>query len=416
MVLTTGIADDLSGAAETAAALGDDALVVLVGATPNATGTAGTTDSRLTVYDCNVRYTDAETAETRLRVAMESNPGSRLFVKVDSLLRGNLRATIRAVHATGRPTVIAPALPAAGRTLVGGAPLVSGRPLAETGLWDAESSAPPEHLGQFLTDVPHRLVALDRLRDGSFRTELAEARRRGEVAVADAATDADLDEIARAAWGPRGDPTTILVGSRALAEAARRITGPAGGSGARSGPQTSGHCAVLVVVGSADAGAHRQFEHLAADPGVKAISLAPAALLEATCEPLVPAAGVTAVRIAPDISGLPTRSRALAEALARFAAAALGSTPTTGADLGTADVGTVVVIGGETARALLDHLGVGELRILATDGDGVVRSLVEPPAHRPFQLVTRPGSFGPADGLATLIQRLEPSVTRKASS
>jgi uncharacterized protein YgbK (DUF1537 family) len=69
-------------------------------------------------------------------------------------------------------------------------------------------------------------------------------------------------------------------------------------------------------------------------------------------------------------------------------------------------IGTVVVIGGESSRALLDRIGARELRILDTAEAGTVRSLVDVPGRAPFQLVTRPGSFGARDSLSQLVRAL----------
>lgn len=398
--MITGIADDISGAAETAAALGQPARVVLGAPTAPADPTAEVVADAyaVTVYDLDVRYADQQTAEARLRNALTAGSGSPLFVKIDSLLRGNLGTTLRATYATGRPAVLAPSLPAAGRTVVDGVPLVDGRPLADTDLWHAESAPPPRHLDQFLQAIPHRRIPLEQVRRGGVADAVAAARAAGELVVADAATAEDLDVIARAAWGPQGDPATVLVGTRGLAEAAGALTGPAYGSGVETPDLLPQGGAVLVIVGSAHPVAHDQFDRLVADPAVRSISLSPDEVLRTRRIPLAAEAGVTTVRITPDDGVDPGRSRELAGALTRAAAEAV-------ADLAT-NVTTVVIIGGETARAFLDHLRVDQLRIVATEPDGVVHSLAVPPGRPAFHLVTRPGSFGAADNLAALVHRL----------
>lgn len=405
MVMTVGFADDLSGAAETAAALGRPARVVV--GTPTSEPTADPTADgyAVTVYDCDIRYADEPTAEAQLTARLATCAGMRTFVKIDSLLRGNLRATIRATYATGRPVVLAPALPAAGRTVVDGVPLIDGRPLADTDLWQAEGASPPRHLGEFLQSIPHRWVSAEQVGGGDLVGTMAAAGSAGEIVVADAATDEDLDAIAAAGWGPHGDPATILVGTRGLAEAAGRLDGPAETPGSDSSDLLPRDGTVLVILGSADPVAHRQFDQLAIRPGASVVSLAPGQVFEASSIPIAGEAGVTAVRISPD--GIDSgRSHQLAEALARAGAAAL-TDPTN-------RITTVVVIGGETARGLLDQLDVRALRIVAIEPDGVVHSLAEPPGRAPFHLVTRPGSFGAADNLAALVDRLTSHIPRKA--
>jgi 4-hydroxythreonine-4-phosphate dehydrogenase len=407
----TALADDLSGAAETAAALGPGGRVVLTA--PEAGPPASTTPRARpvqprhpgpTVYDCNLRHASEQDALACMRDALAAlaHERSRLFIKVDSLLRGNLPAVLRAAHESGRLAVLAPALPAAGRTLVGGAPRVDGRTLAESGLWSAEFSLPPRHIDELLAGVPHRLVTLAAVRGGGMSAELTAARRGGAIVIADAVNDADLDAIARAVWGPSGDPTAILLGTRGLAEAVGRLNGAPGvasllaheGTGA---PPAAG--GILVVVGSADARAHEQFDRLAAEPGIRASALTPAALLAPSppSAPFEPHGGVTAVRIEPGAVDS-AQSRRLADALARIVARAMGAAAM--------PIGTVVVIGGESSRALLDRLGARELRILDTAEAGTVRSLVDVPGRAPFQLVTRPGSFGARDSLSQLVRAL----------
>jgi 4-hydroxythreonine-4-phosphate dehydrogenase len=401
MFSVTALADDLSGAAETAAALGPGGRVAL--AVPSAgSATRPATPGGPTVYDCDLRHADEREALARLRAALTALAPSpaRLFIKVDSLLRGNVRATLHTAHESGRPVVLAPALPAAGRTLVGGAPRVDGKTLAESGLWSAELAPPPRHIDELLAPLPRRAVPLDVIRGGGAAAELAAARGAGELVVADAASDADLDAIARAAWGRGGDPRAVLVGTRGLAEAVARLRGTGAGdacpgqAAAAALPDAGG---VLVVVGSADARAHEQFDRLTAAPGIRATSLTPAALLAPSPPSLDARGDLTAVRIEPARVD-PAQSRRLAEALAHAVARALEESA--------APVGTVVVIGGESARALLDRLGARELRIIDAGEPGTVRSLVHAAGRAPFQLVTRPGSFGDPDALSRLVVAL----------
>src|SRR5690606_11314872 len=86
--------------------------------------------------------------------------------------------------------------------------------------------------------------------------------------------------------------------------------------------------------------------------------------------------------------------RAVVAELAR-AATALDPGPD-GADL--------VLTGGETARRVLDALGIGELEPLGQIGHGAVRSRAADGRH----VVTRPGSFGGVDSLRDIVAALQP--------
>jgi 4-hydroxythreonine-4-phosphate dehydrogenase len=66
----------------------------------------------------------------------------------------------------------------------------------------------------------------------------------------------------------------------------------------------------------------------------------------------------------------------------------------------------LVLTGGETARRVLDQLGIDQLEPLAQIGHGAVRSRTADGRH----VVTRPGSFGGADSLREIVAELQ-SVT-----
>jgi 4-hydroxythreonine-4-phosphate dehydrogenase len=140
------------------------------------------------------------------------------------------------------------------------------------------------------------------------------------------------------------------------------------------------------VVGSAAEIAARQVELLLAD-GAREIRLPSAG------ETLGP--GVTVLRPAAAAGADP---RAVVAALAR-AVADLDPGPAT-ADL--------VLTGGETARRVLDELGIDQLEPLAQIGHGAVRSRTADGRH----IVTRPGSFGGVDSLRDIVAALTHHVPR----
>ena len=57
--------------------------------------------------------------------------GRVIYLKVDSLLRGNLRSTVAAAAATGSPVLLAPSSPHINRIVSDGALLVDGIPCAD---------------------------------------------------------------------------------------------------------------------------------------------------------------------------------------------------------------------------------------------------------------------------------------------
>jgi 4-hydroxythreonine-4-phosphate dehydrogenase len=347
------LADDLSGSAEAAAGFLGRGVRVQVQLTP-APPTAD-----ITVIDLHNRRDMVGTRE-RIRALM-AGPGSpRLIVKIDSLLRGNIETTLAALSETGRPIVVAAGNPALDRTIVGGVPFVGGVPLHETDLWHAETTPPPRRVADVVGDV------------------------RG-VRICDVTTDADLDAVVAEA-----KPETILVGAGALTAAVARSL-PAGpwspvvfsGSAEPCGIRT------VVVVGTADSAAHDQLAALAA-AGIPVRYLDSDELLDGRA---IVDAPTDSVALA--ISGpvRPDDAHRLVAALA-------------GAAAGIIDNATdLVLTGGETARAVLDRLGVHALEPIHEIHPGAVMSVT--PTRR--RVVTRPGSFGGPQSLVTIAAHLRPS-------
>lgn len=381
------LADDLSGAAETAAVLADPArpaLVLLGGAPHDTGGPAVSVTGGLVVVDLDCRATTPRIAGRRTAAALAAaGDGVTTFLKIDSLLRGNVAAGVDALAARG-PVVVAAALPAAGRTVVDGIVHLHGVALHASTAWAAETAVPPRDVAAALGRPGCPVLDLDAVR-GDPAGALAAALDRAPVVVCDATTDADLDRIAGAALASGA----ALAGSGGAAAALGRVTGR---TGLDAGPAAGGHRAVLAVVGSAEPVAARQVGRLL-DDGAAEIRLAPGA--PAPTRPVRGAPppadrphhpGVTVLRPEPGVRGDPA---AVAGALAA-AAAALAAGPG-GPHL--------VLTGGETARRVLDALDVDRLVPLGQVAHGAVRCRTADGR----EVVTRPGSFGDDDSLRAMV-------------
>ncbi|MGA6151983.1 four-carbon acid sugar kinase family protein [Stenotrophomonas sp. NPDC087984] len=238
------IADDLSGAAEVAAALCSRTTrsrVVLVGR-PGVVSGGGVSvlDPRhpgeATVLDLDSRYRPATEAAEAVRDALrlsspdgdtggEADGETLVLKKIDSLLRGNVAAEIAALAEGGAGVVLAPALPIAGRVVRSGVVHIGGVALHEGDAWRAETVPPPASVSQALGGLPTALIPLTTVRASPpvLSAALRAAVAAGRVAICDAETDADLDAVVKAslAEGPR----IRLVGSGGLAVAlGRRLT------------------------------------------------------------------------------------------------------------------------------------------------------------------------------------------------
>lgn len=445
MTRIVAIADDLSGAAETAAALMElstrathgegeapliAARVVLVPDDP-ADAEVEHPGRAFVVLDSDSRRLDAEDASARLdallrRISERHGSAPFVFLKVDSLLRGHLSSDLGVLLRRG-PLIFAPALPALGRGTLGGIVHSDGVPLHESSLWSAEGDAAPPTIAEAIAPLASGLVGLDKVRGDTAALDrvlgvLADQRR---IAICDAETTEDLDIIAAAALRRGG---VQLAGASALGAALFRALNAAELLAVReldrihdglpeagpridvAAPQVAARQPVLLVVGTASAKSREQVDFLAAS-GVPVVSLTPTELLKGTADPSVLCAALLAGPAAVAINATeldPGVSRPLSSALANFIAPMALRVP-------------LVLTGGETARSVLNALGITWLEPLAEIQHGAVLSLTD----RNTLVVTRPGTFGGHDSLRTILDRVhshlaagtvQPEMPRKAHS
>ena len=345
------VADDLSGACETAAALGG--LPVLLG---------GFDQARPPSYAVDLSTREASAAEhtAGLRHEWDALPAeATLFVKTDSLLRGHLKATLQELVRFGRPVLFSPALPELRRHVRAGTVEVDGVPLHQTDLWARELQPAPTSISELLGEVPHQVLGRE-LQPGDLIP--------GQVTVCDIESPAQADRIADIAR-IRG---AILVGASALARAL------AVRSQASSGPQQSlsGEASVLVVVGSAAGAAIRQLELLCARRGL---------------EPVIVPTSATSGPVEAGEQLDPELGPQLLDSLGVLVAR-----------LDRLRRRDLVLIGGETAREILGRLGVRRLDVVREVEPGAVVSIA---GER--LIATRPGSFGAEDSLLKIVDEMK---------
>jgi uncharacterized protein YgbK (DUF1537 family) len=384
------IADDLTGAADAAAAYGpthSSSVVLDVRST--------WPDAQILSINTESRYLAPAEAATAVTTAVDQSlrQHRRVFKKIDSLLRGNVGVEVAATLARLRQgrgkglAVVAPAFPGTGRTTLGGIVHVNGVPhtagnydcgvaaaLAAGGLTAevAETSGrTPDELAAHLRDVQDRGI---------------------DAVVLDAVSDADLTAIAAAA--DLLDFPVLLVGSGGLAGhiAPRQEAAAARNAQVRPVSRT------LTVIGSYSGLARQQTDALVA-AGAEHITL-DHATLDGTAVPdlVAQAMARTDVVLTPDPMGAVDKSQALlvAEALARATAAGIGHCD------------ALVLTGGETATAVLKALGAGSFTVLGEIEPGVVMSLLPEPLPL---LVTKAGAFGDAGTLARTTRFLTGTTT-----
>jgi uncharacterized protein YgbK (DUF1537 family) len=328
------IADDLTGAADASVHFAGSREVEIRIPLPSRWGELGADLPEvegLTVLDTESRHLPAELAAAAVTLACR-DLGEGVFKKVDSTLRGPVAAElVAACLALGKSTaVLAPSLPAQGRTVQGGRLLVGGT--------DVGSVA--EILGAEAVTIPLAALAGGPL---------------APLVVIDAASDADLEQVAAACAG-RED--LLPAGSAGLAAAFAHLEGAAA-------PASVPACRrVLVAVASQQPAARAQLAALAAEPH--------------------PAIEVYAIPSAAD--GLPEE---LAAELGREVVQRLNErlrVPTVrGGDT------IVLATGGDAALAVCRELGIASIRPRAEVMPGVVWSEA---GRDDLALATKAGGFG----------------------
>lgn len=345
------LADDLTGAADAAAPFAARGLDVSVALTAD---TAEGVDVLALVTDNRWRPPDEAAARMRAAVDRARAWGPDLFfVKIDSTLRGRVRADVRvALGAWGsRYAVATPAFPAQGRTVHQGVLRVHGEPT----------------VGDVAAHFP------------------------AGVRVVDARTHDDLVRIARGVL----DDGAVAVGSGGLARALADVLVPMPSPRRIPGPPVAG---VLLVVGTTHATTLDQVAVLLAAGADRVVVDG--------CAPWPVEAAARALRdgrrvvitseVAGDVAADSAQAAALAEHLARVVAGIVAAAPPVG----------LVLTGGATALAVSVALGAGQLRLLSEVTEGLPFGELLA-GDRRIPVVTKSGGFGAPNSLNRAAEALE---------
>lgn len=393
------IADDLSGAADCGIVCTEAGLdtVVMLGQRdhePDVAVLALDGDTR--------RLTRAEAvAATHHLVRAHAPAGRTLFRKIDSTLRGHMAAELAATLAVRREhgramIVLAPAFPQTGRTTRDGHQHLHGVKLEHTELWRREGIAGRARIPEMLAEVGLTTATVDlaTIRGPRLGDVVLAHAWDHDVLVFDAEAQSDLQAVA-AAVAVLGDDV-IWAGSAGLARTLPHVTRVRDGGQRPSPPALSLAGPVLFVVGSASAVSRGQVARLAAEPGLLTVNVPTSALRAGPGDP-----GWIGAELALDVAfgtgddvivllgdeepvdlgeGL-SLCRSLARLVAPFAMRS----------------GGLVSTGGETARAVLQAVGVTGLRLVSELEPGVPLSVTE--GWGPVPVITKAGAFGTVDTL-----------------
>ncbi|MBN1460389.1 MAG: hypothetical protein JXA57_12700 [Armatimonadetes bacterium] len=412
------IADDLTGAADTAAVFARPTRPVPVSlrlqppVCRELTAFAVTTESR----GCSPAMAGDKMAEAIHLV--EHTDHGLAYKKVDSNMRGNVGAELERIwQIQKRPILLCPAFPRRKRTVIDGRVFVDLTPLAETEIaQDPQSPVKHSYVADIIREQASRLnigsLSLQELRRDA--PGLGKSLDKSEVLVSDAETDGDLARLARAALSLPQPP--VFCGSAGLAAALAQLiivdhreSRPPREPGERIGEVDGDNFGpVLAVLASSSDTLERQVRFVERRLGVEPVRFA--------CEDLswdeeeVPELtnaiehAVSRLRsgypaVVQAVGPLPTASRPvdlIVEHLAHLAFVAVKQ----------GSPSALLVGGGATAHAVLSILGTAEIEVEQEllPGLAVGTAVGGHFGDRPVAL--KPGAAGGDDALARILQCL----------
>lgn len=317
---------------------------------------------------------------------------SRLYKKVDSTLRGAFKAEIDAARDAWRDDAIAvvcPAFPATGRTVEQGILYVNGKPVTETSAaTDPVTPVTESHIPTLLGSAHVAPLA-----DDTPETLAARIAQAGATVVVDAATDDDLERLARAVG---------LLGERALPVGAGGLAVPL----ARVWAGADQTAPVVVVVTSQHSAARGQAAALQAAgadtwrPSLE--QLADDAQWQAWSQPLLqahaqaPLEAGTILLLAPEGQRAGLDSDKVADRLGSLAAQLIAASLAAG----------VVATGGDGARSVLLALQANGIALVDEVMGGVPLGTLTGGTAAGLPVVTKAGGFGTEDVLVRAVRAI----------
>jgi D-threonate/D-erythronate kinase len=339
------------------------------------------------VWDTETRHADEEAARRIVREVCEHpsvHAAPRAYKKIDSTLRGPWLAELREVWKARAPltTLVCPAFPAVGRTLVDGELRVHGRSLAEAGF--SGSGRLRDYLierwcGRVVS------LAVSQLPQAALFDE----GREPWLLLPDAATDADLDILVGRLH--QLDQDRLLCGAGGLAAAWARVLIPE----CRPLPPLDPLAGpIWIIAGSQHEATRAQMEALGGMPWCHAEQLE-----------------ANAADLAPHLRGLPERGTVGLTLTCSPAQLATSSFRAWAADCIAAavdeaqqrGVAAFVATGGETAVLLLRAMEASAVEIDRELLPGIPLCRIADGPWSGTALVTKAGGFGEPDALARAV-------------
>lgn len=416
------VADDLTGANDSAVQFARDGWVarLALGDVANVRGASGSVIAIVT--DARAQSPDAARAGTAGAVTALAAAGiSRLFVKIDSTMRGTVTDQVHgALDAWGAQhprayAVACPAYPAMGRTVAAGRLLVDGVGVETTSVGrDPVTPVATSSLAELLPGSTN--VSLDHVDAAALAARIAERAEAGaRVVTVDAESEEHLSRIADAIalLGPRAVP----VGSAGLAVEMSRVWGQGLSAPAASSGAPTERRRVVVVVSSLHDVSRGQHAHLVEAAATGALP-EPVHTLAPTLDDMLgeglpgfldrelahAALAAVIVVVAPEQrTGEPGASVDTDTAAVRIAAGLATIADAIMTHIGT---GSLVLMGGEGARAVLDRFGAISILVRDSIREGIPIGTIEGGRLHGLPVVTKAGGFGMISSLTDIVPEL----------
>lgn len=397
------LADDFTGANDTGVQLrsrGIPTVVLLDGSRiPEEGAVVVDTESRA------LPPPEARAAVRRPLAGIDPSAFGLIMKKVDSTLRGNIAAEVRAAddRLCFDRILFAPALPDLGRTTKNGVHRLDGVPLLETELArDPKTPVREDNIARLLQaefDEPVVQIPLDQVSENRIRLA------GGRIFAFDAVTNTDLKNIVRAGLAEKG--RVLWVGAAALAE--QLI-----GAQSRVPP-------AVAVVGSVSSVTRRQVRY-AEQEGAALVRIPIYSLLDGTADPMEYAGRAAALlKENRDVVVLPTSS-CDADEMARTdrAGAERGMTPKEMGDyiqevlsrisrriLEAVPVSGAFLTGGDTAIGFIRAAEASGSSILTEIAAGIPMMRLIGGPYVGLKIITKAGAFGNENAIVAAMKKLK---------
>ena len=346
---------------------------------------------------------DAEACNrTRDAVLVDRAGADRLFLKIDSTLRGSVAGQIAGALDAWRQThpeaiaLVCSAYPAMKRTVIDDHLYVDRVPVAETVI--GQDPVTPVTTSSVSSLIPGSAAITGPRSSDSLRSAIRQLQATSSVITVDASSTEDLEVIAEVV-AELGE-TIVPVGSAGLAAA---LAAEWGSEIRPSTSQAESPKHVVVVASSLHTVTRAQVEALVESKGEDITVWRPtlAQVIDreernSWLQGLRDAAVKTPMTIIDAPAERTAATGCVAEVLAEAATSILGTTTSAG----------LMLLGGEGARAVLDRLGAEGMRIHSTVREGIPVGTVDGGQMHGTTVVTKAGGFGRRLDVADIAEEL----------